>query len=85
MTLFRAQLVGYDEDGNIILEAPADDTVGSRIVNTAFNKDTAQGRTRQYSLFACKLPHRELDTILSRASELMPCPSHDVFNSAADE
>nr|VWO99859.1 Uncharacterized protein [Ganoderma boninense] len=79
MRLFRAQLVRYNEDGNIIVETPTGDTMEPCIMTTPFNKYTAEGRTQQHSSLARKLPDYQLDSILSQAR--MFALNNDEINS----
>ncbi|PIL33175.1 hypothetical protein GSI_04625 [Ganoderma sinense ZZ0214-1] len=81
MQLFRAQLVRYDEDGKILVETPTGDTAEPHIGDAAFNRYTAEERTRRHSSFACNLPRYELDAILSQAHEFVLYLNHDEVNS----
>nr|VWP02440.1 PUM-HD domain-containing protein [Ganoderma boninense] len=80
MQLFRAQLVGYGEDGKIFIETSTVDIAEPFIMEAAFSKNTAEERTKRLSSFAYNLPRCKLDAILWQAQEFVLYPDYDEIN-----
>ena len=82
--LFCAQLVRYNEDGNLFVKMPTDDEVKNCMTDTAFNKHTTGGRTMWCALAACNLLPNKLDAILLHVHEFMPYSNNNVTDFNKD-